>query len=134
MMTANSKTNCAPNFPPPRSVAIATRSKPMSRTSSTPSKTGTPSTALTLDVRASAFQAQVWEALRAIPVGETRTYGEIARTLGVPKGTRAVGRACATNPVSLVIPCHRAVREDGGLGGYRWGLARKQALLDRERE
>ena len=95
---------------------------------------GTPSSALTLDVRASAFQAQVWEALRAIPVGETRTYGEIARTLGVPKGARAVGRACATNPVSLVIPCHRAVREDGGLGGYRWGLERKQALLDRERE
>ena len=72
--------------------------------------------------------------MRAIPVGETRTYGEIARTFGVPKGARAVGRACATNPVSLVIPCHRAVREDGGLGGYRWGLERKQALLDRERE
>ncbi len=96
-------------------------------------KSGIPSSTLALDVRASAFQAQVWEALRAIPPGETRTYGEIARTLGVPRGARAVGRACATNPVSLVIPCHRAIREDGGLGGYRWGLERKQALLDRER-
>jgi AraC family transcriptional regulator of adaptative response/methylated-DNA-[protein]-cysteine methyltransferase len=96
-------------------------------------ETGTAPASLPLDVRASAFQAQVWEALRAIPVGETRTYGQIAETLGIPRGARAVGRACATNPVSLVIPCHRAVRNDGGLGGYRWGLERKKALLEKER-
>jgi AraC family transcriptional regulator of adaptative response/methylated-DNA-[protein]-cysteine methyltransferase len=96
-------------------------------------ETGTAPASLPLDVRASAFQAQVWEALRAIPVGETRTYGQIAETLGIPRGARAVGRACATNPVSLVIPCHRAVRNDSGLGGYRWGLERKRALLEKER-
>ena len=78
--------------------------------------------------------APVWSELIAIPYGETRTYSELARQLGLPKGQRAVGRACATNPVSLVIPCHRALREDGGLGGYRWGMARKQALLDREKQ
>lgn len=88
---------------------------------------------LPLDVRATAFQWRVWEELRRIPLGETRTYGEIAARLGKPKAQRAVGRACATNPVSVVVPCHRAVREDGGLGGYRWGLERKQALLERER-
>ena len=88
---------------------------------------------LPLDIRATAFQRRVWEALSAIPYGETRTYSQIAETLGVPKGQRAVGRACATNPVSLLIPCHRAVREDGGLGGYRWGLDRKQTLIERER-
>jgi AraC family transcriptional regulator of adaptative response/methylated-DNA-[protein]-cysteine methyltransferase len=88
---------------------------------------------LPLDVEATDFQKRVWEALRAIPPGSTRTYGEIARALGyTPASARAVGRACATNPVSLVIPCHRAVREDGGLGGYRWGLERKRALLERE--
>lgn len=89
---------------------------------------------LPLDVRATAFQQRVWQELRAIPYGNTRTYSDIARALGQPKSVRAVGRACATNPVSLVIPCHRVVREDGSLGGYRWGLQRKQALLDREQE
>jgi len=88
---------------------------------------------LPLDVRATAFQWQVWERLQAIPRGETRTYGEIAAELGRPKGARAVGRACATNPVSVVVPCHRAVGGDGKLHGYRWGLSRKQTLLDRER-
>jgi AraC family transcriptional regulator of adaptative response/methylated-DNA-[protein]-cysteine methyltransferase len=88
---------------------------------------------LPLDVRATAFQWRVWEELRRIPQGETRTYSEIAARLGKPKAQRAVGRACATNPVSVVVPCHRAVREDGGLGGYRWGLERKEALLARER-
>lgn len=87
---------------------------------------------LPLDVRATAFQWRVWEELRRIPAGETRSYREIAARLGKPKAQRAVGRACATNPVSLVVPCHRAVREDGGLGGYRWGLERKRALLARE--
>ena len=84
---------------------------------------------LPLDVRATAFQRRVWQELIAIPCGKTKTYSEIAQALGLPKGQRAVGRACATNPVSLIVPCHRALRQDGGLGGYRWGLNRKQALL-----
>ncbi len=92
-----------------------------------------PHPALPLDVRATAFQRRVWEALSDIPHGETRSYSEIAAALGTPTAQRAVGRACATNPVSLLIPCHRAVREDGGLGGYRWGLARKEQLLAHEK-
>jgi AraC family transcriptional regulator of adaptative response/methylated-DNA-[protein]-cysteine methyltransferase len=92
-----------------------------------------PSLDLSLDVRATAFQRQVWQALQAIPYGETRTYMQIAEGLGNPKAVRAVGRACATNPVSLVVPCHRAVGSDGKLHGFRWGLHRKQALLDMER-
>jgi AraC family transcriptional regulator, regulatory protein of adaptative response / methylated-DNA-[protein]-cysteine methyltransferase len=88
---------------------------------------------LPLDIRATAFQRQVWEKLRAIPYGETVSYGELAKALGKPGAVRAVGRACATNPVALVIPCHRVVREDKTLGGYRWGLQRKQKLLDLER-
>lgn len=88
---------------------------------------------LPLDVQATAFQRRVWEALRTIPAGETRTYREIAAQLGQPSASRAVGSACARNPVSLVIPCHRVVREDGGLGGYRWGLERKQRLIETER-
>ncbi|MEQ8355606.1 MAG: methylated-DNA--[protein]-cysteine S-methyltransferase [Kiloniellaceae bacterium] len=93
-----------------------------------------PHAELPLDVRATAFQRRVWNELIAIPCGETRTYSEIAEIMGVPHGQRAVGRACATNPVSLVIPCHRALREDGGLGGYRWGLEFKTALLEGEAE
>ena len=88
---------------------------------------------LPLDVRATAFQRQVWEKLRAIPYGETVSYADVAKALGKPGAVRAVGRACATNPVALVIPCHRVVREDKSLGGYRWGLDRKQKLLDLER-
>jgi AraC family transcriptional regulator of adaptative response/methylated-DNA-[protein]-cysteine methyltransferase len=88
---------------------------------------------LPLDVQATAFQWRVWQELRAIPYGTTRTYQEVAAALGEPKAVRAVARACATNPVSVVIPCHRVVRTDGGLGGYRWGLSRKRELLDRER-
>jgi AraC family transcriptional regulator, regulatory protein of adaptative response / methylated-DNA-[protein]-cysteine methyltransferase len=88
---------------------------------------------LPLDVQATAFQRRVWEELRTIPYGSTRTYGEIARRLGEPGAARAVGRACATNPVCIVVPCHRVVREDGGLGGYRWGAKRKERLLARER-
>ena len=83
---------------------------------------------LPLEVRATAFQRRVWDELGSIPCGETRTYGEIARSLGQPTAARAVARACATNPVSIAIPCHRVVRSDGQLGGYRWGLERKQAL------
>lgn len=92
-----------------------------------------PTVELPLDVRATAFQWRVWDALRAIPRGETRSYGQIARALGKPTAARAVARACATNPVALIIPCHRVVREDGGMGGYRWGLKRKEALLAAER-
>jgi AraC family transcriptional regulator, regulatory protein of adaptative response / methylated-DNA-[protein]-cysteine methyltransferase len=88
---------------------------------------------LPIDVRATAFQHRVWQQLQAIPYGETRSYREIAERLGAPGAARAVGRACATNPVSLIVPCHRAVREDGGLGGYRWGVDRKKRLLTHER-
>jgi AraC family transcriptional regulator of adaptative response/methylated-DNA-[protein]-cysteine methyltransferase len=84
---------------------------------------------LPVDVRATAFQWQVWRALRRIPPGQTRTYSEVARAIGRPAAVRAVARACATNPVCLVIPCHRVVAKGGGLGGYRWGIARKRALL-----
>ena len=89
---------------------------------------------LPLDVQATAFQWRVWEELRAIPYGNTRSYSEIAQAIGHPKAVRAVARACATNPVSLVIPCHRVIREDGSLAGYRWGLERKQALLAQEKQ
>jgi AraC family transcriptional regulator, regulatory protein of adaptative response / methylated-DNA-[protein]-cysteine methyltransferase len=87
---------------------------------------------LPLDVQATAFQWQVWTALAAIPYGETRTYKEVAASIGRPSAVRAVAHACATNPVSLAIPCHRVVRSGGGLGGYRWGIARKKALLAAE--
>jgi AraC family transcriptional regulator of adaptative response/methylated-DNA-[protein]-cysteine methyltransferase len=89
--------------------------------------------ALPLDVRATAFQRRVWDALRRIPLGETRTYAEVAAGLGAPSGARAVARACATNPVAIVVPCHRVIRTGGATSGYRWGLARKEALLDAER-
>jgi AraC family transcriptional regulator of adaptative response/methylated-DNA-[protein]-cysteine methyltransferase len=87
---------------------------------------------LPLDVRATAFQRRVWQGLLAIPPGETRSYAELAEELGLPKAQRAVGGACANNPVALVVPCHRVTRSDGGLGGYRWGVERKKALLRRE--
>lgn len=87
---------------------------------------------LPLDIQGTAFQRRVWEELCAIPYGQTRSYGEIAAAMGRPQATRAVGRACGANPVALAIPCHRAVRKEGGLGGYRWGLTRKQALLENE--
>lgn len=88
---------------------------------------------LPLDVLATAFQWRVWRRLQSIPVGETRTYQEMAGDLEQPNASRAVGRACATNPVAPIIPCHRAVRKDGGLAGYRWGLHRKEALQEMER-
>ena len=94
---------------------------------------GTAPLDLPLDVRATAFQRRVWEALRRIPYGSTRSYTEVARAIGRPSATRAVARACATNPAALVIPCHRVVSADGGLGGYRWGVKRKRTLLERER-
>ena len=90
--------------------------------------------AVRLDVRGTAFQWRVWQALQRIPRGETRTYAQVAESLGIPTGARAVARACASNRVALLIPCHRVVRGDGGMGGYRWGIARKEALLRSERE
>lgn len=91
-----------------------------------------PNLDLPTDVQATAFQRRVWEELRKIPYGTTRTYSQVARAIGKPKAIRAVARACATNPVSVVVPCHRVVREDGNLAGYRWGLERKLALLEHE--
>jgi AraC family transcriptional regulator of adaptative response/methylated-DNA-[protein]-cysteine methyltransferase len=87
---------------------------------------------LPIDVRATAFQRRVWQALQAIPYGATRSYSQIAQTIGQPTAARAVARACATNPVAIVVPCHRVVREDGHLGGYRWGMERKERLLAQE--
>ena len=87
---------------------------------------------LPIDVQATAFKRRVWEELRAIPAGAIRSYGEIARGIGQPKAVRAVANACATNPVAIVVPCHRVVRADGTPGGYRWGAERKAALLARE--
>ena len=88
---------------------------------------------LPVDVRATAFRWRVWEELRAIPYGSTRSYSDVARAIGQPRAVRAVAHACATNPVAVVIPCHRVVGKDGGLHGYRWGLERKQQLLALER-
>jgi AraC family transcriptional regulator of adaptative response/methylated-DNA-[protein]-cysteine methyltransferase len=88
---------------------------------------------LPLDVRATAFQKKVWAALREIPSGETRSYSEIAKQIGEARSVRAVARACATNPVAVVVPCHRVVRSDGELSGYRWGVERKKRLLELER-
>jgi AraC family transcriptional regulator of adaptative response/methylated-DNA-[protein]-cysteine methyltransferase len=88
---------------------------------------------LPLDIQGTAFQRQVWEALRAIPYGETRTYGQIAQAIGKPSAARAVGHACGANPVSLAIPCHRAVGSSGSLTGYRWGVERKEKLLAQEK-
>jgi AraC family transcriptional regulator of adaptative response/methylated-DNA-[protein]-cysteine methyltransferase len=88
---------------------------------------------LPLDVQATAFQMRVWQKLREIPFGQTRTYSQVAASLGRPTAMRAVARACATNPASIVIPCHRVVRADGDLGGYRWGLKRKRRLLEGEK-
>jgi AraC family transcriptional regulator, regulatory protein of adaptative response / methylated-DNA-[protein]-cysteine methyltransferase len=85
-----------------------------------------------LDVKATAFQARVWKIIQSVPFGKTTTYSEIAEELGEPKASRAVARACATNPVALVIPCHRVVGKDGSLRGYRWGIKRKHALLKLE--
>jgi len=86
-----------------------------------------------LDIRGTVFQRKVWDALRRIPSGETRSYRDIARAIGAPAAVRAVGSACGANPVALVVPCHRVLRTDGGLGGYAWGVERKQRLLEIER-
>jgi AraC family transcriptional regulator, regulatory protein of adaptative response / methylated-DNA-[protein]-cysteine methyltransferase len=86
-----------------------------------------------LDIRGTVFQRKVWEALCRIPRGETRSYSQIAQAIGAPAAVRAVGSACGANPVALVVPCHRAVRTDGGLGGYAWGVSRKKKLLELEK-
>lgn len=88
---------------------------------------------LPLDVAGTPFAQKVWQELAKVPPGETVTYAEIARRLGMPLSARAVGRACAANRLAVVIPCHRVVRADGGLAGYRWGISRKRALLEREK-
>jgi AraC family transcriptional regulator of adaptative response/methylated-DNA-[protein]-cysteine methyltransferase len=88
---------------------------------------------LPLDIRATAFQKKVWEALRRIPRGETRSYSQVAKTIGRASSVRAVARACASNPVAIAVPCHRVVRSDGDLSGYRWGIDRKKKLLEEER-
>jgi AraC family transcriptional regulator of adaptative response/methylated-DNA-[protein]-cysteine methyltransferase len=89
---------------------------------------------LPLDVQATAFQWRVWQELQKIPRGTTRSYREIARRIKRPRAVRAVANACATNPVAVIVPCHRVVRSDGGLGGYRWGIERKEKLLEEERK
>src|SRR5690606_9974165 len=92
-----------------------------------------PSIDLPIDVRATAFQWKVWRELQRIPFGETRAYADVARAIGKPTAVRAVARACATNPVALVVPCHRVVGKDGSLTGYRWGVERKKRLLGLEK-
>jgi AraC family transcriptional regulator of adaptative response/methylated-DNA-[protein]-cysteine methyltransferase len=89
---------------------------------------------LPLDPRGTPFQMRVWRELRRIPRGETISYGELARRIGRPTAVRAVARACAANPVAILIPCHRVVRQNGELGGYRWGMERKRLLLEKERD
>ena len=91
-----------------------------------------PAPELPLDLRGTAFQMRVWRFLQGIPLGETRAYADVAQAIGAPKATRAVGTACGANRVAVLVPCHRVLRGDGALGGYRWGLARKRALLEAE--
>jgi AraC family transcriptional regulator of adaptative response/methylated-DNA-[protein]-cysteine methyltransferase len=87
---------------------------------------------LPLDVRGTAFQQRVWQELRAIPAGATVSYTDVAKRIGAPNAARGVAQACAANPIAVAVPCHRVVRSDGGISGYRWGVERKRALLDRE--
>ena|SRR5436305_2037331 len=87
---------------------------------------------LPLDTQGTEFQRKVWEYLRRIPAGRPQSYQEVAKALGMPKAVRAVGNACARNPIAIVVPCHRVVRSDGGLSGYRWGIKIKQALIEIE--
>jgi AraC family transcriptional regulator of adaptative response/methylated-DNA-[protein]-cysteine methyltransferase len=90
-------------------------------------------TEIPLDIRGTAFQRRVWEALRKIPAGQTQSYSDVAAAIEAPEAVRAVARACAANKLAVAIPCHRIVRRDGSVAGYRWGTARKRALLDREK-
>jgi|SRR5688500_168790 len=88
---------------------------------------------ITLDLHGSEFQKKVWKALLEIPAGSTETYGAIAQRIGAPQSAKEVGEACAANPLAVAVPCHRVVRKDGGLAGYRWGVRRKRALLELEK-
>ena len=88
--------------------------------------------ALPLDIQATAFQRRVWTYLQSIAFGETRSYSQVAKAIRRPSAVRAVARACATNPVAIAIPCHRVVRSNGEMGGYRWGIERKKSLLELE--
>jgi AraC family transcriptional regulator of adaptative response/methylated-DNA-[protein]-cysteine methyltransferase len=87
---------------------------------------------LPLDLRGTAFQMRVWQALRRIPSGTTTSYGDLAQAIGAPRAVRAVAQACGANPVAIIVPCHRVIGKDGAITGYRWGIERKKALLDRE--
>ena len=93
----------------------------------------TAANSVTLDIRGTAFQWRVWRELTAIPRGQTRSYGDVARAIGQPRAVRAVARACATNPIAVVVPCHRVISADGSAGGYRWGIDTKRRLLSGER-
>lgn len=89
---------------------------------------------LPLDIRGTAFQQRVWQALREIPAGDTASYADIAAKIGAPKAVRAVAGACAANMLAVAIPCHRVIRQDGALSGYRWGIERKKRLLEKEQQ
>jgi AraC family transcriptional regulator, regulatory protein of adaptative response / methylated-DNA-[protein]-cysteine methyltransferase len=112
----------------------AGRLRPMARAARAVATAHTPPANLPVDVRGTAFQWRVWQALASIPPGETTTYAKLARRIGAPTSTRAVARACATNPLALIVPCHRVVGADGSLRGYRWGVQVKDALLAAERQ
>ena len=124
---------CAPNFRPPKSAA--TRAAVARWLDALLHHLRGPDNPLELplDIRATAFQRKVWEHLREIPAGGTESYSQVAEAIGEPRAVRAVARACAANPVAVAIPCHRVVRSDGEMGGYRWGVERKESLLARER-
>jgi AraC family transcriptional regulator, regulatory protein of adaptative response / methylated-DNA-[protein]-cysteine methyltransferase len=119
----------------PRSILVASPSELEPEIGAVLKAIGDPSCSLNvrLDLHGTAFQRRVWTALQAIPAGETRSYRQIADVIGAPRSVRAVAAACAANPVAVLIPCHRVVRADGSLAGYRWGLERKRLLLARER-
>ena len=124
--------NCRIASRAPSLKAATPRSSARSRWSSASSRRLTQRLDLPLDIRGTAFQQRVWAALRAIPPGKTATYKEIARAIGQPSAVRAVAQACAANPLAVAIPCHRVVRTDGDLSGYRWGVERKRELIARE--
>ena len=119
-------------LPPWIDAVLQAVERPQAIRGNAPALRGGASSDVPLDIRGTAFQQRVWEALRRIPAGETRTYAQLARTLGMPSGARAVARACASNRVAVLVPCHRVVRGDGTLAGYRWQPERKRALLQRE--
>ena len=130
--TGRSSASCTTSIPPRRRAPTTRRSAAAVRKIVAHLAGREPHLDLPVDVRATAFQWRVWQELRAIPRGETRSYAEVARAIGRPTAARAVARACATNPVALVVPCHRVVPQAGGTGGYRWGSERKARLLEAE--